>query len=73
MRIFSKNSAKSKDDQTAIQISIARMDGESTATSVLFWTVSTLVATVAITTLIENKFHWLKNNWRWMFGNKETR
>ena len=52
---------------------IARMDGESTAMSALFWTGAAVVAAVVITTIIENKFHWLKNNWGWMFGNKEIR
>lgn len=52
---------------------IARMDGESTAMSALFWTGAAVVVAVVITTIIENKFHWLKNNWGWMFGNKEIR
>lgn len=52
---------------------IARMDGESTAMTALFWTMAAVIATVVITTIVENKFHWLKNNWGWMFGGKETR
>lgn len=52
---------------------IARMDGESTAMSALFWTGAAVVVAVVITTIIENKFHWLKDNWGWMFGNKEIR
>ena len=58
-----------KDNTTTI----ARMDGESTAMSALFWTGAAVVAAVVITTIVENKFHWLKNNWGWMFGSKEIR
>lgn len=58
-----------KDNTTTI----ARMAGESTAMSALFWTGAAVVAAVVITTIMENKFHWLKNNWGWMFGSKEIR
>lgn len=54
-------------------MTVARMDGESTATSAVIWVLITVAATVAITTIMESKFHWLKNNWGWMFGNGETR
>ena len=58
-----------KDNTTTI----ARMTGESAAMSALFWTGAAVVAAVVITTIMENKFHWLKNNWGWMFGSKEIR
>ena len=54
-------------------MTVARVDGESTATSAVIWVLITMAATVAITTIMESKFHWLKNNWGWMFGNGETR
>lgn len=43
---------------------IARMDGEFTATSALFWIIVAVSVTVVITAIVENKFHWISKFWK---------